>query len=294
MIVGLNAITTDLVLLSIIIPTRNRYAMLSRCLATLRPQAQGLGAEVYEIIVSDDSPGDEQKGKLAVDFPNVHWNRGPQQGPAANRNNGAKVAKGDWLIFVDDDCIPEPTLLTAYIKAISENPDFFVFEGAILPKGPQMRMDDEAPLNEGGGRLWSCNFMIRRELFVKLNGFCELFPYAALEDVDLRERLKIGGYPFMFVSKAGVVHPWRLLDSAGKHFKTQLISHRIFYARYPELRISAVRMIYGLIRTSFSEFFTLGPRVYFRGFGRWFVRKWTNGLLVLVLATKPAEPPPTR
>jgi len=137
--------------LSIIIPTCNRYAMLGKCVAALSPQVQGFDAGAYEIIVTDDSPGDEGKSRLPLDFPAVRWNQGPRKGPAANRNSGASIAKGKWLVFIDDDCVPQPTLLNAYSEAMGKNPEFLVFEGATLPEGPQNRMDEEAPINESGG-----------------------------------------------------------------------------------------------------------------------------------------------
>ena len=51
------------------------------------------------------------------EFPMVRWNEGPRRGPAANRNFGARVADGEWLIFLDDDCNPRPGFLAAYLKA---------------------------------------------------------------------------------------------------------------------------------------------------------------------------------
>jgi len=65
-----------------------------------------------------------------------------------------------------------------------------------------------APLNETGGYLWSCNFMIRRDVFEQFR-FDEDYPMPAGEDVDFRQRLIQAGLKFPFVREALVVHPPR-------------------------------------------------------------------------------------
>ena len=58
-----------------------------------------------EIIVSDDSQGPETRELISTHFEDAIWVQGPQKGPAANRNNGAHAASGDWFVFIDDDCL---------------------------------------------------------------------------------------------------------------------------------------------------------------------------------------------
>ena len=85
-------------MISVVIPTCERPQLIAKCLANLT------GAD--EIIVSDDSRTDRTWKLIRDQFPGVKWVRGPQRGPAANRNFGASQASGDWVAFVDDDCIP--------------------------------------------------------------------------------------------------------------------------------------------------------------------------------------------
>jgi len=273
-------------LFSIVVPTCNRYPALSRCLAALQPQLEKLGPETCEIIVTDDSPDDASKSKIATDFPGVRWQQGPRRGPAANRNSGAKGSQGDWLVFVDDDCIPRANLLSAYREAMAQNPRVLVFEGAIVEECPRTRLDEEAPLNKNGGYLWSCNFMIQRELFFALDGFCELFPYAALEDVDLRERLKKKGLPFLFVSEASVIHPWRIFRPARQQIKIQTLSHQLFYARHPDQRETIPQVLQSGARSLFRGLFMDGPRLHFRGATNWFTATLTSIYLGLSFCFK--------
>src|SRR5271155_4241866 len=98
--------------LSVIIPTYKRREILSVCLQRLAPEIQNLSPDLFEVIVTDDALGDDPHDSLTQEYPWVRHNRGPQKGPASNRNSGAKSARGDWLIFVDDDCLPQPSFLS--------------------------------------------------------------------------------------------------------------------------------------------------------------------------------------
>lgn len=207
--------------LSIIIPTCNRPDLLSQCLNALRPGMQSLSASHYEIIVTDDSSNDETQKFVKENYAWVNYYKGPQRGPAANRNNGAKYAKGEWLVFFDDDCIPDSNITEEYIKAINYYPLIHVFEGRIYVDRPKKRMDEESPINETGGYLWSCNFAINKTLFQELNGFDEDYRYAAMEDVDLHYRIKKKKEIVHFLPTASVCHPWRIVKGWDSYKKKQ-------------------------------------------------------------------------
>ena len=268
--------------LSVIIPTFKRPEALSVCLTNLTSEFQKLSLDDFEVIVTDDAPGDAQRDSLRRDFPWVHHNLAPQKGPACNRNSGAKRARGEWLVFLDDDCIPQPSLLSAYMGAIHKNPDYSVFEGSTLPERRKIRMDVDAPINDRGGYLWSCNFAIKRALFWEVGGFCELYPYACMEDVDFREQLKERNVEFLFVPEASVVHPWRTFTSDASVFRMRLISHAIFFRRYPLLRPSFYKICKAIVRGWVLLVFREAPRLKFRGFWACVARQWKLTLFQLM------------
>jgi GT2 family glycosyltransferase len=193
--------------ISVIVPTYRRDEALIACLARLTPESQGLGADEFEVLVTDDAGSEETRRLLAERYPSVHYGEGARRGPAANRNAGAARARGDLLVFLDDDCLPEPGLLAAYRRVFAEG--MRTAEGRITTDGPARRMDDEAPINETGGYFWSCNVAVERRFFAALGGFDERFTDAAMEDVELRERIRRAGVKIVFVPEAAVVHPWR-------------------------------------------------------------------------------------
>jgi GT2 family glycosyltransferase len=221
--------------ISVVIPTCNRPDLLEKCLRCLAPEVQGLPADRYEVIVSDDSRNDSSSILVSRSFPWVRWLQGPRQGPAANRNHGARNANAEWLAFTDDDCLPEPGWLRAFCAEI-ETGKASVYEGRTFTEANTKGPFWAAPSNETGGLLWSCNMAVRRDVFWGLAGFDASFPFPHLEDVDFRERLRAAGHDFVFCPKAGVFHPLRPAASPTR----QALGHEsyFYYARKHGLKLS--------------------------------------------------------
>ncbi|MHB1559262.1 MAG: glycosyltransferase family 2 protein [Isosphaeraceae bacterium] len=193
-------------MISVVIPTCRRPDLLARCLDRLAPGVQSLPADRYEVIVSDDGEPSVERF-LAEKYPWVTWCPGPRRGPAANRNSGARRARGEWLAFTDDDCVPEARWLAEFVAAIHGG--CHVYEGRTTCVAGLRSPLEQAPVNDTGGCLWSCNFLIRRCVFDRIAGFDEGFPFPYMEDADLRDRLVNAGYLFEFVPGAVVDHPPR-------------------------------------------------------------------------------------
>ncbi len=194
-------------LISVVIPTRDRPNLLRRTLDLLAPGVQELPASDYEVIVSDDARPLSAARALATAYPWVRFGEGPARGPAANRNAGARAARGTWLAFTDDDAEPGVSWLLEFTRAI--RPGIDVYEGRTTCNGGFGSPLFHAPVNETGGRLWSCNFMVRAERFSSVGGFDEAFPYPHMEDQDLRVRLDAAGAKCVFVPGAVINHPPR-------------------------------------------------------------------------------------
>jgi GT2 family glycosyltransferase len=207
-------------LFSVIIPTYNRHNDLKKCLDCLEHGKQVMLSvfndnerasyqPCYEVIVSDDGDADKTIRILGEEYSWVKIIQGPQKGPAANRNNGAKMAAGQWLIFTDDDCLPDQKWLSEYYKAIQEHPESKAFEGKIEALGDMNIPLAECPINLNGGYFWSANIMINKELFHNIEGFDENFDFAAFEDTDIYVRiLKATHVPFC--ENSLIIHPVKL------------------------------------------------------------------------------------
>jgi glycosyltransferase involved in cell wall biosynthesis len=264
---------------SIIVPTCDRNDLLAKCLCCLAPGTQTLDRDKYEVIVSDDSKDNIAKTLIEKKFPWAKWIQGSKRGPASNRNNGAKCAKGEWLVFIDDDCLPDIDLLKKYEAAISES-EARVFEGKVLADRNQERFDEHSPLNMYGGNFWSCNFAIEKQLFQMIHGFDENFPFPAMEDIDLYKRIKeIANV--LFIDSAYVVHPWRRMKPFNNYNKW-IISHHYFLNKYGIERDFSFR--WSRFKIFVSECISSVPKLIsfkFKGTGFFLEKNMFNFLMIL-------------
>jgi GT2 family glycosyltransferase len=210
--------------ISVIIPTRHRNESLSACLERLAPEHQALPSSVYEVIVSDDGAVSTAEDLIRQRFPWAKWVAGPRKGPAANRNNGVKHARAEWLAFTDDDCLPGADWLSAFENEMGG--EHRVLEGRTVSRSENLGPYYGAPVNERGGFLWSCNFAIKKDFFFKIEQFDSNFPCAHLEDVDFRLRVIDTGEPLRFIPEAVVEHPPRRV---GPVLKQALDQEASFY-----------------------------------------------------------------
>jgi GT2 family glycosyltransferase len=235
---------------SVIIPTYKRPELLSACLKCLEvyllQDSYLLGFEV-EVIVTDDEQNSDDTRRVIKPYPTIIWNQGPGRGPAANRNSGVAASSGECLVFLDDDCLPQAGWLEAYHLAYASG---CVLEGKTIADRAQCRYDEESPVNETGGYLWSCNFAVDRRLFDRLKGFDESYIYAAMEDADFRERLLKAGVSLEFVADAVIIHPWRIVSGLDM-LKRRWKSEAIFWDKHPEARPDSVfrLVVYRLSRS---------------------------------------------
>ncbi len=228
---------------SVVVPACGRPEQLGECLRRLAPGAQTYPAENYEVTVTDDSADTSVRDFVQKNHPWARWTAGPRRGPASNRNHGASLAKGEWLAFTDDDCLPEAGWLAALAAATEQSPAHSAWEGKTIADRPQQLINETSPLNTHGGYLWSCNLAVRRADFAALTGFDERFPYATMEDVDFRERLKASGRTFGFAPTAVICHPWR--EQYGSKIFTRYRSSFYLYLRlHPEVAVRTQGVIH--------------------------------------------------
>jgi GT2 family glycosyltransferase len=193
-------------LLSVVVPTCARVQKLSALLERLTAERQRLNAEAFEVIVSDDDRDVARLAQIQRRFSNVRFIAGPRRGPAANRNNGARFARGAWLVFIDDDCQPVDGWLHAIATEAARRP-LDVIEGKIVAPDKHASIFRRDVENLHGDCFWSANLTIRRDYFEQLGGFDADFAEAGGEDMEFAHRLRQMGARTAFCEAAIVVHP---------------------------------------------------------------------------------------
>lgn len=121
-------------LISVIIPTFNRAEMVCRCVqSVLDTQWPSL-----EVIVVDDCSPDDTATKIKERFGEaVKYIRNAKNSfQAVSRNNGAKIATGDYLFFLDDDNIVDKDIFREIAKAFEDNPKLGLVAPMAIHKRP--------------------------------------------------------------------------------------------------------------------------------------------------------------
>lgn len=103
-------------LISVVVCTYNRSALLGVCLQTLLAQDAAPGS--YEVIVIDNNSTDDTRamvGEIADAHPSVRYVFEPRQGLSHARNRGARESRGRYVAYVDDECkVPPCWVATAH------------------------------------------------------------------------------------------------------------------------------------------------------------------------------------
>ena len=122
-------------MISVIIPTYNRATMVCDCVASVL----ATNYPDLEVIVVDDCSPDDTSTRLAERFgadPRVKLIRNERNSfQAVSRNNGARLAKGEYLFFLDDDNLVHPEIFTELLAAFDAQPN----AGLVAPLAIHMR-----------------------------------------------------------------------------------------------------------------------------------------------------------
>ena len=203
--------------MSVVIPTHDRPGSLGRCLEALASQT--LPKHQFEVIVSDDGSPEPVDPVVApfAERMTVRVVRQARSGPAAARNEGARRARGRYLAFTDDDCVPIGTWLELLLERMRRHPGHMI-GGLIvnlLPEDPfatatqliQSSVYDYYTSHDVGHRFFTtANMAVPVNRFWLLDGFSERFKRAAGEDYDLCARWQEAGFPTSYAPEVEIGH----------------------------------------------------------------------------------------
>lgn len=216
--------------ISFIVLTYNRTDAL---LAVLRSLARQCGAN-HEVLVADDGSNAMQVGMLRQNCPTFKcpvrhvWHADTGFTAAAARNLGAFHASGEYLVFLDGDCVPGRSFVKAHTRLAEK---FCFVNGSRVLLSPSLTLrvvHQQIDLLDQSWAFWtaarlkgdsnkllhmlgwpsglfrvkqgfewkgirSCNLAVWRKDFLTVNGFDETFEGWGHEDADLVLRLSHGG-----------------------------------------------------------------------------------------------------
>lgn len=196
---------------SVIVPVYNSAKTIGRCLKGLLNQT--CPANEYEIIVVDDGSNDAT-GYIVKSF-DVRYIRKGKAGPAAARNEGAKRARGEILLFTDSDCVPNRDWVEKMTDSLKKKGvvgvkgAYITGQKSIVARFSQLEFEERYKMLEKAESIDMVDTHAggyRKDVFMKMGGFDASFPVANNEDTELSYRMSNSGYKMIFNSSAIVSH----------------------------------------------------------------------------------------
>lgn len=112
-----------------VIPTYNGREYLRLCLNSLGKSM----AQPEKIIVVDDASTDDTSTVVLSEFPEIELLRHEKnKGPTAARNTGAKMAAGDFVVFIDNDILVRPDSLKNLLSFMKQTPKAGMAGGKLI------------------------------------------------------------------------------------------------------------------------------------------------------------------
>lgn len=221
--------------ISVIIPTRNRASLIEKAILSFKDQTYPLNN--FEIIIIDNGSTDETESvvKSHIDYlNNMSYISKQAPGLHVGRHAGLEIAKGDILVYADDDIEAFPTWLEGIAESF-EDPSVALVGGNNLPRyetPPPPWIEElwgSTPYGKANGMysildfsnskkeispyyVWGCNFSIRKGVLLEVGGFHpdgmpdDLLKYRGDGESAVSYEIIKRGYKTVFNPRASVYH----------------------------------------------------------------------------------------
>jgi glycosyltransferase involved in cell wall biosynthesis len=211
-------------LITVAICTRNRAGLLRKAIESVVGQITG-DAEILLIDNASTDNTPEITRSFAAKYPRVTAYREEKLGLSAARNTALRLARGQYVAFLDDDAVAEPGWLEAYRDCFRRPPVPLLAGagGAVFPRydGPRpawippganlLNWSTQAGSFQERGGPWGCNFAVHREQALAHGGFNPALGRSgagmgAHEETELFWKLKRTGWAFWWLPTARIRH----------------------------------------------------------------------------------------
>lgn len=210
---------------SIVVPAYNQYALTMQCLRSIQKNTVGVK---YEVILADDASTDETREIEQHVFGLRIIRSGGNLRFLRNCNNAARHARGEYIVFLNNDTQVQANWLKPMIDLLRGNskiglvgsmllfPDMMLQDAGqkVLSNGATVTIGyrDPAPWKRCYGRIRDVDYVtgasivLPTELWRQLGGFDEQFAPAYYEDADLAFRIREKGFRVVCCPASRVVH----------------------------------------------------------------------------------------
>ncbi len=226
-----------MIYLSVIIPTRNRAKLLDTTLESIIKQT--LSQNYFEVIVCDNNSTDNTKmicDKYTTSFLNFRYIKTVAPGLHVGRNKGFQEAKGEVLVYADDDIVAFPEWLATIYNCFKNDDSIVLVGGKNIPNWetppPDWVLEMWKP-NKNNERIiayysvldfgdeiqqisaqyvWGCNFSVRKRIIELNKGFHpdgvpqEMIEYRGDGETAISNYIDDNKLKTLYHPKASVLH----------------------------------------------------------------------------------------
>ena len=242
---------------SIIIPVFNKSDYTFQCLLSL---AHEIDWTTTEVIIIDNGSTDRTKELLAFFDPSIRIiHNEVNSGFVDACNQGAAVARGKYLVFLNNDTTVLPGWLKNLVDTIESDPkvgavgSILLYADGTIQEAGAIVWNDASVFHYGWGKssgdrrftfarevdyCSGASLLVRKDLFHALSGFDRRFAPAYYEDVDLCFGVRALGYKVIYQPESRAIHyegvtAGRNIETGIKHF--QVVNREKLLDKWREL-----------------------------------------------------------
>lgn len=240
---------------SIVIPVHNKFEYTAACLRSLAEHAT---QTPFEVIVVDDASSDVTAQYLAQIGGIRVLRNGENLGFVGSCNAGAALARGEFVLFLNNDTLVTAGWMEALLACFGERPDAGLVGARLMYPDGRLQESGGIVFSDGSG--WNygrrehpddprMNFrrqadycsgaaiMLRRQLFEELGSFDTRYAPAYYEDTDLAFKVRAAGLAVYVEPRALVVHFEGISNGTDEHATSglkrfQTINHDKFVDKW--------------------------------------------------------------
>ncbi|MEZ0542763.1 glycosyltransferase family 2 protein [Fibrella arboris] len=224
---------------TVVLPTANPPDRLLTCLQALGQQQ--LSRNQFEIVVVDEANNPETAALVAAFVHRSHievrYLAQPRpMGLAAARNRGWRAARGQYIAFTDDDCLPQPNWLVAAQRMFMRGAQ--VVTGTVRTARPVRQAGSQRMMSRvvETSDFLAANCFCQTTALQRVGGFEESFNLAWRVDADLQFKLLELGVPIAKCPEAVVIRPFRATNRYTVLTNEQQNRYdALLYKRHPDL-----------------------------------------------------------
>ena len=271
--------------ISIIIPHWNGIDVLSECLNSLKKSYY----KSYEIIISDNNSTDGSQDWIKKNHPDIILLENDKNyGYAGGCNKGAEIAKGKYIIFLNNDTIQDPNWLEPLINIFEKDnliaavqpkilnyykKDIFDYAGACggfmdifcypFARGRIFleQEKDNGQYNKSGECFWASGaaIMIRKNIFFSSGKLDPVF-FSHMEEIDLCWRFQSMGYKIWVEPKSVIYHKNAIslpMESQKKYYLNHRNSLIMLFSNYSipfSFYLGIIRILLELVSLVYTIF----------------------------------------